>query len=143
MSYHKSPYNIAWRVSNIIQIPIGLAFIVVSFWYPESPRYMLEKHPEMPELALQVLSRLRSGVPTDERIRTEFHELVASYEFRRRYDRGYIGLLKDKSMRKRLLYGIYAASLQQVCQFFQAYVVSRLTASSSVVVLLRLRCMPR
>ncbi|KAK4866257.1 hypothetical protein LT330_008598 [Penicillium expansum] len=113
MSFHKSPYNIAWRVSNIIQIPIGLAFIVVSFWYPESPRYMLEKHPETPERALNVLSRLRSGAPTDERIRREFHELVASYEFRRRYDTGYIGLLKNKSMRKRLLYGIYAASLQQ------------------------------
>ncbi|KAJ5772831.1 hypothetical protein N7457_007727 [Penicillium paradoxum] len=113
MSFHKSPYNIAWRVSNIIQIPIGLAFIVISFWYPESPRYMLEKHPEAPEWALKVLSRLRSGAPTDERIRTEFHELVASYEFRRRYDTGYVGLFKDKSMRKRLLYGVFAASLQQ------------------------------
>lgn len=35
MSFHKSPYNIAWRVSNLIQIPIGLAFVLVSFWYPE------------------------------------------------------------------------------------------------------------
>lgn len=84
---------------------------------------MLEKHPETPERALNVLSRLRSGAPTDERIRREFHELVASYEFRRRYDTGYIGLLKNKSMRKRLLYGIYAASLQQVCQFFYTHVV--------------------
>ncbi|KAF3015695.1 hypothetical protein E8E15_002447 [Penicillium rubens] len=55
MSFHKSPYNIAWRVSHIIQPPIGLAFIVVSFWYTESPRYMLEKHPEMSERALQIL----------------------------------------------------------------------------------------
>ncbi|KAJ5138071.1 hypothetical protein N7526_004304 [Penicillium atrosanguineum] len=113
MSFHKSPYNIAWRVSNIVQIPIGLAFIAVSFWYPESPRFLLEKYPETPERSLQMLSRLRSGAPTDERIRTEFHELVASYEFRRRYDPGYIGLFKDKSMRKRLAYGFYAAGLQQ------------------------------
>jgi hypothetical protein len=115
MSFHKSPYNIAWRVSNIIQIPIGIAFIFVSFWYPESPRFMLEKYPETPERALKVLSRLRSGAPADERIRTEFHELVASYEFRRRYDPGYMGLLKSRSMRKRLAYGFYAAGLQQVC----------------------------
>ncbi|KAJ5160618.1 uncharacterized protein N7482_007622 [Penicillium canariense] len=113
MSFHKSPYNIAWRVSNIVQIPIGLAFIFVSFWYPESPRFMLEKYPETPEKSLQVLSRLRSGAPTDERIRAEFHELVTSYEFRRRYNPGYLGLFKDKSMRKRLAYGFYAASLQQ------------------------------
>jgi MFS family permease len=35
MSFHKSPYNVAWRVSNLIQIPIGLLFVVISFWYPE------------------------------------------------------------------------------------------------------------
>lgn len=35
MSFHKSPFNVAWRVSNLIQIPIGLLFVVVSFWYPE------------------------------------------------------------------------------------------------------------
>ncbi|OQD84575.1 hypothetical protein PENANT_c012G03554 [Penicillium antarcticum] len=113
MSFHKSPYNIAWRVSNIVQIPIGLAFVAISFWYPESPRFVLEKYPETPERALKVLSRLRSGAPTDERIRTEFHELVASYEFRRRYETGYVGLLKDKTMRKRLWYDLYAAGLQQ------------------------------
>lgn len=35
MSFHKSPYNIAWRVSNLIQIPIGLMFVVLTYWYPE------------------------------------------------------------------------------------------------------------
>ena len=35
MSFHKSPFNVAWRVSNLIQIPIGFSFIVISFWYPE------------------------------------------------------------------------------------------------------------
>jgi hypothetical protein len=37
MSFHKEPYQIAWRVSNLIQIPIGLLFFTMSFWYPESP----------------------------------------------------------------------------------------------------------
>ncbi|KAL2221410.1 MFS transporter [Thermoascus aurantiacus ATCC 26904] len=113
MSFRTSPYNIAWRVSNVIQIPIGLAVIIVSFFYPESPRHLLERHPDAPERALQVLARLRSGSPTDDAIRSEFHELVASREYRRRYDPGYIGLFKDKAMRKRLLYGFYAAGLQQ------------------------------
>lgn len=35
MSYHSSPYNIAWRVSNVIQIPIGPMFVAISLWYPE------------------------------------------------------------------------------------------------------------
>ncbi|KAL1986656.1 hypothetical protein VTN96DRAFT_6034 [Rasamsonia emersonii] len=113
MSFHKSPYNIAWRVSNIIQIPIGLTFILVSFFYPESPRHLLEKYPESPDRVLLVLARLRSSSPTDEAVRAEFHELVASREYRRRYDPGYVGLFKNKAMRKRLLLGFYAAGLQQ------------------------------
>lgn len=35
MSGYTSPYNIAWRVSNVIQIPIGIGFVILSFWYPE------------------------------------------------------------------------------------------------------------
>lgn len=35
MSFHTSPFNVAWRVSNVIQIPIGLMFVAISFFYPE------------------------------------------------------------------------------------------------------------
>lgn len=114
MSFHKSPYNIAWRVSNIIQVPIGLAFVVLSFWYPESPRWLLERYPDAPERCLANLAKIRSGAPGDENIRAEFHEMVASYEFRRRYEPGYMGLFKNRALRKRLLYGFYATALQQV-----------------------------
>ncbi|KAK4626202.1 Quinate permease [Fulvia fulva] len=113
MSFHKSPYNIAWRVSNVIQIPIGLMFVALSMFYPESPRWLLERRPEEPERALKTLAKIRSGSPTDDRVREEFHEMVASYEFRKRYDTGYIGLFTNAAMRKRLLYGIYAMALQQ------------------------------
>lgn len=113
MSFHKSPYNIAWRVSNVIQIPIGLAFVILSFFYPESPRWLLEKHPEEPEKCLKTLAWLRMGGVHDEHVRTEFHELVASYEYRKKYEPGYLGLFKSKALRKRLLYGFYAMALQQ------------------------------
>ena len=39
--------------------------------------------------------------------------MVASYEYRKRYDTGYMGLIKNAAMRKRLLYGFYAMALQQ------------------------------
>lgn len=113
MSFHTSPYNIAWRMSNIIQIPIGLLFVAISFFYAESPRWLLEKHPDDPGRALKVLAKIRSGHPDDEAVRTEFHEMVASYEFRKRYDPGYLGLFKTSAMRKRLCYGFYATALQQ------------------------------
>jgi hypothetical protein len=78
-----------------------------------SPRWLLEKRPEEPERALATLARIRSGSPTDERIRAEFHEIVASYEYRKRFDPGYLGLFKSKAMIKRLCYGFYATALQQ------------------------------
>lgn len=113
MSFHTSPFNVAWRVSNIIQIPIGLAFIAISFLYPESPRWLLEKYPETPERSLSTLAKLRSGNPNDDYVRTEFHELVASHEYRKKFETGFIGLLYRKGMRKRLAYGVYAMALQQ------------------------------
>jgi MFS family permease len=113
MSYHQSPYNIAWRVSNLIQIPIGLAFVILSFWYLESPRWLLEKYPDSPELCLKALAKLRSGAQDDDHVRLEFHELVASHEYRKKFKTGYIGLLSSAGMRKRLAYGVYAMALQQ------------------------------
>lgn len=113
MSFHTSPYNIAWRISNIVQIPIGLAFICISFFYIESPRWLLEKYPETPELCLKTLARLRSGTVDSEHVRVEFHELVASHEYRKRFQTGYIGILSNAGMRKRLAYGVYAMALQQ------------------------------
>lgn len=40
--------------------------------------------------------------------------MVASYEYRKRYEPGYLGLFKSAAMRKRLAYGFYATALQQV-----------------------------
>lgn len=114
MSFHTTPYNIAWRVSNVIQIPIGLAFIIISFWYPESPRWLLENHPDDEDHALHTLAKIRSGTIEDDFVQLEFHELVSSREYRTKYEPGYLGLLTNKAMRKRLCYGLYAMALQQV-----------------------------
>ena len=112
MSFHTSPFNIAWRVSNVIQIPIGLAFIVISFWYPESPRWLYEKQPENPDRCLNTLCKLRMGTPESDHVRQEFHDIVSSYEYRKKFETGYKGIFKSKGLRKRLLYGLYATGLQ-------------------------------
>ncbi|KAJ9131345.1 MFS sugar transporter [Pleurostoma richardsiae] len=113
MSFHTHPYNIAWRVSNLIQIPIGIIFLVVSFWYPESPRWLYEKHPDDPGQCLATLCKLRMGTPESDHVSLEFHDIVSSYEYRKKFDTGYRGILKSKSLRKRLVYGFYATALQQ------------------------------
>ncbi|KAK6079560.1 ascus development protein [Seiridium cupressi] len=113
MSFHTEPFNVAWRVSNLIQIPIGIMFIILSFWYPESPRWLLEKNSDNTDHVLAVLCKLRMGSPESEHVRNEFHELVAAKEARSRFDSGFKGLFKTSGMRKRLLYGLYATALQQ------------------------------
>lgn len=113
MSFHTEPFNVAWRVSNLIQIPIGVAFIILSFWYPESPRWLLEKNSDNTDRVLAVLCKLRMGTPESEHVRTEFHELVSANEARKRFNTGYKGLFTSPGMRKRLAYGLYATALQQ------------------------------
>lgn len=113
MSTYTSPFNIAWRVSNVIQVPIGLIFIIMSCFYPESPRWLLEKHPDNPNKALDELCRIRNRPADNVEVEGEFHELVASRAARAKFAVGYWGLIKDSAMRKRLMYGVYAMALQQ------------------------------
>jgi hypothetical protein len=111
MSHHSSLYNIVWRVSNIVQIPIGLTFICLSFFYRESPRWLLEKYPETLERTLSTLVKIRSGTPNDGYVSLEFHELVASHEYHKRFKARYRGLLSSAGMRNRFGYGVYAMDL--------------------------------
>lgn len=113
MSFYDHPFNVAWRVSNLIQIPIGLAFIFISFWYPESPRWILEMHPEETDRVMNILCKLRMGTPDSHHVREEYHELMASYLYRKRFKSGYTRLFTSAALRKRLLYGFYATALQQ------------------------------
>jgi MFS family permease len=62
---------------------------------------------------LEQLAYIRSGSIDEKRVQEEFHELVASYEFRKRFQPGYFGIFKSPALRKRLAYGIYATGLQQ------------------------------
>lgn len=53
------------------------------------------------------------GDENSEHVLAEYNELVAAQQARARFDTGYKGIFKSKGMRKRLLYGLYATSLQQ------------------------------
>lgn len=53
------------------------------------------------------------GDENSEHVLAEFHELVAAQQARARLETGYQGIFKSRGMRKRLLYGLYATSLQQ------------------------------
>ncbi|KAJ5786627.1 uncharacterized protein N7503_011839 [Penicillium pulvis] len=61
-------------VQAIPLIPVGIVFIL-SFWCPETPRYLASK--QRHDEAKQVLARLRGTTPDDESILAEFEEIDA------------------------------------------------------------------
>lgn len=132
MSFHDHPFNIAWRVSNLIQIPIGLSFIFISFWYPESPRWVLEKHPEDTDHVMNILCKLRMGTPDSPHVQEEYHELMASYLYRQHFKSGYIRIFTSAALRKRLLYGFYATALQQAGGIAALTMYAAIVCSQSV-----------
>ncbi|KAF2628297.1 MFS general substrate transporter [Macroventuria anomochaeta] len=90
------PFNIALCVSNLIQLPIGLAFIILNLWYPESPG------PDNPGRVLRVLCKLRMGDENSDDVLAEYHELIAAQQACARFDTGYKGI-----------FNLYARSLHQ------------------------------
>ncbi|KAJ5919471.1 hypothetical protein N7454_009306 [Penicillium verhagenii] len=62
-------------VQAIPLIPVGIVFIL-SFWCPETPRYLASK--QRHDEAKQVLARLRGTTPDDESILAEFDEIDAA-----------------------------------------------------------------
>jgi len=72
----------SWRVATALQVVPGVILIIASFFIPESPRWLMEKHSEKPERALKQLSKIRKLPENDESVRGEYAELIAAREYR-------------------------------------------------------------
>ena len=62
---------------------------------------------------LKVFYELRMGDENLKHVLTEYSGLLAARRARARFDTGYKAIFKSIGMRKRLLHGFYATSLQQ------------------------------
>ena len=71
--------NNSWRTATAIQVPVGVFFIVCTWFVPESPRWRLEKYPLAPERALHDLSRIRCLPPDHPEVQSEFKEMVGAH----------------------------------------------------------------
>ncbi len=113
MSYVEQPFNIAWG----IQRPPDSNrphFIVLSFWYTESPRWLLEKHPDNTDRVLEVLCKLRMGDQNSEMCKMRFHEtcwLLSKPALA--LTTGYKGLFKSKACVNVCCMVLYATDCQQ------------------------------
>lgn len=93
-----------------------MILIVVSFTIPESPRWLLERHPDKPASALRLLARIRCLPQDDAEVQQEFQELVAAQAYQREYEGVYTWrkILRSYPVWKRIAYGMATMALGQI-----------------------------
>lgn len=108
--------NLAWRAATSFQVIPGVILIIAAFTVPESPRWMIEKHPNKPEQALKTLARIRKLPEDDEEVQEEYNELLAAYRYRHEVDGEltWRRLIKDYAVWKRVAYGMSTMAIGQL-----------------------------
>jgi Sugar (and other) transporter len=106
----------AWRYATALQVIPGIILIFFSFTIPESPRWLIEKHPERTERALRELSRLRKLPREDPSVQAEFFELQAARQYRIEHNQDYswIQFLSKYAIWRRIAYGMATMALGQI-----------------------------
>ncbi|OQV11149.1 hypothetical protein CLAIMM_15033 [Cladophialophora immunda] len=108
--------NNSWRIATALQVVPGIVLIAASFTIPESPRWLVERHPEKPEVALRELARIRR-LPTDnESVKHEYAELVAARDYRLENEntQSWSYFLRSFPVWKRIAYGMTTMALGQL-----------------------------
>ncbi|KZO91082.1 general substrate transporter [Calocera viscosa TUFC12733] len=106
----------SWRTATALQCVPGVILILASFTIPESPRWLLERHPGKPERALRQLSRLRLLPENHPEVQTEFVDMVAARQYRVEHqgDLSWWTFLSQYAVWKRLAYGMATMALGQI-----------------------------
>ena len=106
----------SWRTATALQIVPGIILIIASQFLPESPRWLLERHPNQPERALAQLASIRLLPQEDESVQDEYLELVAAHEYRIEHSEQltWKSFLSSYPMWKRIAYGMATMALGQI-----------------------------
>lgn len=112
----KLPGQDAWRTATALQVVPGIVLIIASFTIPESPRWLIESHPEKPERALKELSRIRRLPEDDAEVQEEYLELIAAREYRIEHnlDWTWKQFFSKYAIWKRIAYGMATMALGQI-----------------------------
>jgi hypothetical protein len=93
-----------WRFPLAFQAVPALLLFVGMFWFPESPRHLVEK--EKYEEALRILRKLHFDGSNEEWIQTEFAEIKATIDAERAITApGWLIMFQVPQWRTRLMYG--------------------------------------
>jgi hypothetical protein len=103
----------SWRAATALQVILGIILIAASFTIPESPRWMLERHPEKPQQVLRQLSRIRLGLEDDQAVQEEYIDLIAPHRYRMKHEGNYTWrkFLSIYAIWKRIAYGMTTMAL--------------------------------
>lgn len=106
----------SWRTATALQVIPGVILIISAQLIPESPRWLLERHPEQPERALKQLSKIRLLPENDETVQEEYLELVAAHQYRVEHEGQltWTSFFTSYAMWKRIAYGMATMALGQI-----------------------------
>lgn len=106
--------NGAWQLCFALQLIPGVAVAVITFFRPESPRWLIQHDHQ--ELALQVLADLhQSGDANDPVVRSEFEEIRVIVNLEKTHkEPSYLTLLFGKDYRRRSALAIGLQCMQQL-----------------------------
>lgn len=107
----------SWKIPSYLQAAMPLCQVVLFWWVPESPRYLVAKGRF--DEASAVLSKIHAGGGTDERSRKlvafELREIQAAIELERlSKNTRYIDFLTIPSFRKRLFLTMFTGVMMQL-----------------------------
>lgn len=99
----------AWRAPMGFTMALPLLLLLIIYWLPESPRYLIAK--ERHEEAWAIIHRLHSDStdPTDEFAKREYYQIFKQIHFDWNLKAGYREILKRPSYRKRAVLSIILA----------------------------------
>ncbi|ETI25853.1 hypothetical protein G647_02630 [Cladophialophora carrionii CBS 160.54] len=106
----------SWRVATALQVVPGVVLILASFTIPESPRWIVERHPEQAARALEELSRVRRLPQDHDEVKHEYAELVAARDYRLENEntQTWSYFLRSFPVWKRIAYGMSTMALGQL-----------------------------
>ncbi|KAK4550395.1 hypothetical protein LTR36_003362 [Oleoguttula mirabilis] len=116
LGIQKMSGGVAWRTATSLQCIPGVLLICCAFTIPESPRWLIERHPERPERALKELSKVRRLPQEDEAVQAEFFELAAARQYRIDHNQDYTWkqFLTKYAIWKRIAFGMATMALGQI-----------------------------
>jgi sugar porter (SP) family MFS transporter len=108
----------SWRIPSYLQGLLPLIQLLLFFWVPESPRFLVAKGKL--DKAEDIISKVHTGNSTDQRdvdfVQFELREIQAGLEAEKAAgaNASYLDFVKRKSYRKRLFLVMFTATIMQL-----------------------------